>query len=59
VPRTPTLTASKLARAATAPATDDDVSVTQDGRRLASRDDVIEFLEELASARGDRDAVST
>lgn len=57
----PTLTAEQLADAARTgpPATDDDVSITQDGRRLTSRENVLEFLAELDAQRGDRrDAIS-
>jgi hypothetical protein len=59
--RAPTLSAAQLAEAArmTPPATEDDVSITQDGRRLTSRDAVLEFLAELNARRGERrDAVS-
>lgn len=55
------LTGPQLAEAArmTPPATADDVSITQDGRRLTSRDEVLEFLAELDAQRGEsRDAVS-
>jgi hypothetical protein len=53
------LNAEQLAGAARAarPRTDDEVSITWDGRRLDSREKVLAFLAEIEAARdGGRDA---
>jgi hypothetical protein len=55
----PALDVEQLAEAARAaqPRTADDVSITWDGRRLDSREKVLEFLAELETERaGGRDA---
>ncbi len=61
VKQTLALSVAQLAEAArkSAPATEDDVSITQGGRRLTSRTEVLEFLAQVDAQRGERrDAVS-